>query len=58
MAENVSRRKRADITREMVQAAMIAHPDKNRHQIAAPLRCSEQLTLTLISRHTAGNPAA
>jgi|SRR5680860_62947 len=51
MAENVSRRKRADITRDMVQAAMIAHPDKKRHQIAALLGCSEQT----VDRRLKGN---
>lgn len=41
MAENVSRRKCA-VTREQVLAAMRAHPEMNRYQIAALLGCSEQ----------------
>lgn len=51
MAENVSRRKRADITREMVLAAMQAHPGKKRAEIAAILGCSEQT----VDRRLKGN---
>ncbi len=50
-AENVSRRKRSDITREMVLAAMQAHPEANRRQIAAILECSEQT----VDRRLKGN---
>lgn len=51
MAENVSRRKRADITREMVMDAMARHPGANRRQIAALLGCSEQT----VDRRLRGN---
>ncbi len=40
-ADNVSTRK-SQVTREQVLAAKTAHPDFNRHQIAALLGCSEQ----------------
>jgi len=42
MAENVARRQRRDITREMVVEVWTRHPDYNRRQIAAILGCSEQ----------------
>lgn len=51
MAENVSRRKRGDITRELVLQTMAAHPGKNRRQIAAILGCSEQT----VDRRLKGN---
>ena len=51
MAENVSRRKRNDITREMVVEAWGNHPDYNRRQIAALLGCSEQT----VDRRMKGN---
>lgn len=51
MAENVSRRKRGDITREMVLQAMAEHPGANRRQIAAILGCSEQT----VDRRLRGN---
>ncbi|MCS6786097.1 MAG: DNA methyltransferase [Thiobacillaceae bacterium] len=51
MAENVSRRKRADITREQVLETMARHPDLNRRQIAALLGCSEQT----VDRRLKGN---
>ena len=51
MAENVSRRKRADITREQVLQAWQQHPDYNRRQIAALLGCSEQT----VDRRMKGN---
>ena len=40
-ADNISTRK-SPVTRDQVLAAMAAHPDFNRHQIAALLGCSEQ----------------
>lgn len=51
MGENVSRRKRADITREKVLAAMAANPGKGRHEIAKILGCSEQT----VDRRLKGN---
>lgn len=51
MAENVSRRKRGDITRELVLETMAQHPGKNRREIAAILGCSEQT----IDRRLKGN---
>ncbi|MCX7899629.1 MAG: site-specific DNA-methyltransferase [Methylocystis sp.] len=51
MAENVSRRKRGDITRELVLETMARHPDKNRREIAAILGCSEQT----VDRRLKGN---
>jgi site-specific DNA-methyltransferase (adenine-specific) len=51
MAENVSRRKRDDITREKVLEAWARHPDHNRRQIAAILGCSEQT----VDRRMKGN---
>ena len=51
MAENVSRRKRGDITREMVLEAWAKHPDHNRKQIAEILGCSEQT----VDRRVKGN---
>lgn len=51
MAENVSRRKRADITREKVLTVMTAHPSANRREIAAILGCSEQT----VDRRLKGN---
>lgn len=51
MAENVSRRKRADITREMVLEALSRHPGANRHEIARILGCSEQT----VDRRLKGN---
>jgi|SRR5699024_10399925 len=43
--------KRSPVTREMVVAAMDAHPDLNRHQLAKLLGCSEQT----IQRRLEGN---
>jgi DNA modification methylase len=40
-AENITRH-RSRVTREQVLAAMAAHPERNRHEIAALLGCSEQ----------------
>jgi site-specific DNA-methyltransferase (adenine-specific) len=51
MANNVSRRKRNDITREQVLAAWGQHPEMNRRQIAALLGCSEQT----VDRRMRGN---
>ncbi|MDY0331295.1 MAG: DNA methyltransferase [Thiomonas sp.] len=51
MAENVSRRKRADITRERVVQAMSENPGMNRRQIADLLGCSEQT----VDRRLKGN---
>jgi site-specific DNA-methyltransferase (adenine-specific) len=51
MAENVSRRKRGDITREMVLEALAQHPGANRHEIARVLGCSEQT----VDRRLKGN---
>lgn len=51
MAENVSQRKRGDITREIVLKAMSENPGKNRRQIAAILGCSEQT----VDRRLKGN---
>jgi len=51
MAENVSRRKRGDITRDQVVSVWAEHPDHNRKQIASLLGCSEQT----IDRRMKGN---
>ncbi|WP_210756823.1 DNA methyltransferase [Caldichromatium japonicum] len=51
MAENVSRRKRSDITRELVLQVMAANPGLNRREIAAILGCSEQT----VDRRLKGN---
>lgn len=51
MAENVSRRRRADITRELVLETIAKHPGKSRHEIAAILGCSEQT----VDRRLKGN---
>lgn len=51
MADNVSRRKRGDISREMVLEAWGKHPGMNRRQIAALLGCSEQT----VDRRMKGN---
>lgn len=51
MAENISRRKRNDITREQVLETWAKHPDYNRKQIAAILGCSEQT----VDRRMKGN---
>lgn len=51
MAENVSRRKRSDITREMVLETLSQHPKANRHEIARLLGCSEQT----VDRRLKGN---
>lgn len=50
MAEN-KKRKRSDITRELVLATMAAHPGLNRQQIADLLGCSEQT----VDRRLKGN---
>lgn len=51
MAENVTRRKRGDITREMVLQAMKENPGKKRQEIARILGCSEQT----VDRRLKGN---
>ena len=51
MAQNISRQKRSDITREMVMEAWVQHPNLNRHQIAQLLGCSEQT----VDRRMKGN---
>jgi DNA modification methylase len=51
MAENVSRRKRNDITREKVMEVWSQYPDYNRRQIASILGCSEQT----VDRRMKGN---
>lgn len=51
MAENVSQRKRGDITRELVVKAISENPGANRRQIAAILGCSEQT----VDRRLKGN---
>jgi DNA modification methylase len=51
MAENVSRRRRNDITREQVLAVWNQHPTMNRRQIAEILGCSEQT----VDRRMKGN---
>ncbi len=51
MAENVSRRKRGDITREKAMEAMAAHPGASRYEIANILGCSEQT----VDRRLKGN---
>lgn len=42
MADNISQRRRGDITKEMVQETWGKHPGYNRRQIAELLGCSEQ----------------
>lgn len=51
MAENVSRRKRGEITRELVVDTWAKHPNMNRREIAAILGCSEQT----VDRRMKGN---
>lgn len=51
MAENISHRKRADVTREKVLEAMASHPNASRYQIAEILGCSEQT----VDRRLKGN---
>jgi site-specific DNA-methyltransferase (adenine-specific) len=51
MAENISRRKRNDITREKVMEVWSKYPDYNRRQIARILGCSEQT----VDRRMKGN---
>ncbi len=51
MAENISRRKRGDITREKVLEAMKEHPGASRYEIARILGCSEQT----VDRRLKGN---
>ena len=51
MAENVSHRKRGDITREKVIETMSAFPNASRYEIAEILQCSEQT----IDRRLKGN---
>jgi len=51
MAENISHRKRCDITREKVLEAMNVHPGASRYEIASILGCSEQT----VDRRLKGN---
>lgn len=51
MAENVSRKGRADITREMVMETWARHPEMKRREIADLLGCSEQT----VDRRMKGN---
>jgi site-specific DNA-methyltransferase (adenine-specific) len=51
MAENITRRRRGDITRELVMATWSQYPDYNRRQIAELLGCSEQT----VDRRMKGN---
>ncbi|MGX2041286.1 DNA methyltransferase [Methylocaldum sp. MU1018] len=51
MAENVTRRKRSDITRENVLEAMAQNPGASRYEIAKILGCSEQT----VDRRLKGN---
>lgn len=51
MAQNISRQKRSDITREMVLETWSKHPKLNRKQIAEILGCSEQT----VDRRVKGN---
>lgn len=51
MADNVSRRRRSDITRETVEEAWAVHPELTRSQIAELLGCSEQT----VDRRMKGN---
>jgi DNA modification methylase len=51
MAENVSRRKRADITREAVLSKMAEMPGATRYELATALGCSEQT----VDRRLKGN---
>ncbi len=51
MAENASRKKRGDITRELVLETMAANPGLSRYQIAELLGCSEQT----VDRRLKGN---
>ena len=50
MAENLKRR-RSDITRDLVVETMREHPDYSRHEIARLLKCSEQT----VDRRLKGN---
>ncbi|HLV80245.1 MAG TPA: site-specific DNA-methyltransferase [Chthonomonadaceae bacterium] len=51
MAQNISRQKRGDITRELVLETWSKHPQLNRKQIADILGCSEQT----VDRRMKGN---
>jgi len=51
MAENASRKRRGDITRELVLETMAANPGLSRYQIAEILGCSEQT----VDRRLKGN---
>lgn len=51
MGENISRRKRSDITRENVIETWQAHPNATRYEIAEILGCSEQT----VDRRLRGN---
>lgn len=51
MAENISRRKRNDITREKVLGVMAQFPGLSRYEVAARLGCSEQT----VDRRLKGN---
>lgn len=51
MAENISRRKRGDITREVVLTKMAEMPSASRHELANALGCSEQT----VDRRLKGN---
>jgi DNA modification methylase len=51
MGENISRRKRGDITREQVTDCWARHPGASRKEIAAILGCSEQT----VDRRMKGN---
>ena len=47
-ADNVTRRKRADITREQILQVMAENPTLRRQHIAALLGCSEQTVDKLV----------
>ena len=51
MAENIMRRRRSDITRDMIVEVQSQHPDWKRRQIAEELGCSEQT----VDRRLRGN---
>lgn len=51
MAENVSRRSRSDITKELILEWMTSHPGASRYEVAAALGCSEQT----VDRRLKGN---
>lgn len=51
MAENISRRKRGEITRELVLETLAKNPGLNRREIAKILNCSEQT----VDRRLKGN---